>query len=421
MLRNESIVIDPLNLTVKTRGLLALLLQQHPEISFFDSAGMQTGNAPKYSVETPLTDPLDDSKFIICKQEVMLSHHIVRYIRSKKPEECRYAVYNRKELSSGFDGKVFKVEGTIKFVGADKHHIDLIYKPKDKSGKMRKVKRMVTLPKPNNDKRTQNEKAQLEYDKCVAIDEKSGVKKPILTADNSTAALIMRFHEGKELFNPLIKDIEGYWCKKKSSRQNYKFTDIERLQLAIDVGEAIMKIHANGVIHRDIKPENIIINRRSKDKPIVVIDFTLAKFKNEKVDIESLGSPNYMSPEAIDNETTDEKSDAYAYAVILGFLFQRIMSYHSAGKYKSYSIEQKNRIQKVINLGKEIDPSQRASIPMIVAELKAILEEVKAKPATTIQAAQTPAYADHQTAYDHGYDYDYHDDGARRDHFRNSY
>lgn len=70
--------------------------------------------------------------------------------------------------------------------------------------------------------------------------------------------------------------------------------------------------HRKGVIHRDIKPHNIML---TKDKQLKIMDFGLAiilsDYKSGETGIIS-GTPHYMSPEQIQGEKVDHRTDIYS-------------------------------------------------------------------------------------------------------------
>jgi len=92
-----------------------------------------------------------------------------------------------------------------------------------------------------------------------------------------------------------------------------KFNTLKGLNYLITICEALDFVGRNNIIHRDIKPANIMIN----DKGIVkIVDFGVAKIvdvnedENKKEGI--VGSPYYISPEAIDGRQLDIRSDIYS-------------------------------------------------------------------------------------------------------------
>jgi CheY-like chemotaxis protein len=92
-----------------------------------------------------------------------------------------------------------------------------------------------------------------------------------------------------------------------------KFNTLKGLNYLITICEAMDFVSKNNIIHRDIKPANIMIN----DKGILkIVDFGVAKIVDVDGDSNSkegiVGSPYYISPEAIEGSPLDLRSDIYS-------------------------------------------------------------------------------------------------------------
>ncbi len=100
----------------------------------------------------------------------------------------------------------------------------------------------------------------------------------------------------------------------------------ERLELFVQVCQAIQHAHQKGVIHRDIKPSNVLVRWHDGVAVPKVIDFGIAKAATGGLGGDStftafdqfLGTPAYMSPEqAAGGLDVDTRSDIYSLGVLL--------------------------------------------------------------------------------------------------------
>jgi WD40 repeat protein/serine/threonine protein kinase len=96
--------------------------------------------------------------------------------------------------------------------------------------------------------------------------------------------------------------------------------DLESAALLLDqVASALAVAHRNHIIHRDIKPANILLD---EDGNGYVADFGLAKdLDNGAVAISQpgdvVGTPDYLSPEQVRNESVTPRSDIYSLGLVL--------------------------------------------------------------------------------------------------------
>jgi serine/threonine protein kinase/Flp pilus assembly protein TadD len=101
----------------------------------------------------------------------------------------------------------------------------------------------------------------------------------------------------------------------------------ERLELFLDVCQAVQHAHQKGIIHRDIKPTNVLVVS-DDGKPLVkVIDFGVAKAVGQQLTDKTIytqltqlvGTPLYMSPEQAGESALDidTRSDIYSLGVLL--------------------------------------------------------------------------------------------------------
>ena len=100
------------------------------------------------------------------------------------------------------------------------------------------------------------------------------------------------------------------------------------LKIAISLTEALRVAHEKGVIHRDLKPANVMIDQEGRVK---VLDFGLAKLRRSDFDEGSslmateamtqegviLGTIPYMSPEQIQGEVVDQRTDIFSMGIMI--------------------------------------------------------------------------------------------------------
>jgi eukaryotic-like serine/threonine-protein kinase len=101
----------------------------------------------------------------------------------------------------------------------------------------------------------------------------------------------------------------------------------ERLELFIQVCQAIQHAHQKGIIHRDIKPSNILVTQHDDVAVPKVIDFGIAKATTGQLTDKTvftafaqfIGTPAYMSPEQaqMSGLDVDTRADIYSLGVLL--------------------------------------------------------------------------------------------------------
>ncbi|KAI3867547.1 hypothetical protein MKX03_010066 [Papaver bracteatum] len=91
-----------------------------------------------------------------------------------------------------------------------------------------------------------------------------------------------------------------------------------RLRIALDVAKGINYLHCLSppIVHWDLKSPNLLVD---KNWTVKVCDFGLSRFKaNTFLSSKSVaGTPEWMAPEFLRGEPSNEKSDVYSFGVIL--------------------------------------------------------------------------------------------------------
>ncbi len=101
----------------------------------------------------------------------------------------------------------------------------------------------------------------------------------------------------------------------------------QRLELFIDVCQAVQHAHQKGIIHRDLKPSNVMVTVHDGRPVAKVIDFGVAKAVGQQLTertvytalTQLVGTPLYMSPEQaeLSSQDVDTRSDVYSLGVLL--------------------------------------------------------------------------------------------------------
>jgi len=100
-----------------------------------------------------------------------------------------------------------------------------------------------------------------------------------------------------------------------------------RLELFVQVCNAVQHAHQKGIIHRDLKPSNVLVTLDDGRPAPKVIDFGIAKAVSQPLTEKTIltnfaqliGTPLYMSPEQAEStgQDIDTRSDIYSMGVML--------------------------------------------------------------------------------------------------------
>ncbi|MGA9295321.1 MAG: protein kinase [Ignavibacteriaceae bacterium] len=124
---------------------------------------------------------------------------------------------------------------------------------------------------------------------------------------NSRLFISMEYVEGRTL-----KDKKDYLSEK------------QKLEISVQVAEGLAAAHEKEIVHRDIKPENIMIRI---DGIAQIMDFGLAKIYTDKNASRltkvgtTMGTLGYMSPEQIQGQDVDYRTDIFSFGIVLYELF----------------------------------------------------------------------------------------------------
>ncbi len=229
-------------------------------------------------------------------------------------------------------------------------------------------------------------------------------------SDPHIAALYDILEEQGDIFL-VMEFVEGCNLRQLLARET-KLKDF--LAIAIQATEGLRAAHVRRIIHCDIKPENIMISSSGQVK---ILDFGVARqlsaqgggltsFTSETMKLS--GTPGYMAPEVMLDNSPDEKSDIFSLGVVfyealcgehpfrMRTVFETADSvlHTEPTPLASFGVEQ--RLSDIIGRMMVKDPAQRyQSVSEIIADLQ---EFAKTTPSETViwraraEAAKPPAW-----------------------------
>ncbi len=174
--------------------------------------------------------------------------------------------------------------------------------------------------------------------------------------DHHNLIKVLDFGTAGDNFYISFEYFEGKNLRKVINEDN--LSDKQKIQLSIQLFEALNAAHKNGVIHRDIKPENILVNTELELK---IADFGLALarddlFLTHKSSI--VGTPGYMSPEQIRGQKLTPQTDLFSSGIVIYELF--------TGNNPFIGNDINDTINNILNFNIDKDVKQISSIPFEV-------------------------------------------------------
>ena len=131
-------------------------------------------------------------------------------------------------------------------------------------------------------------------------------------------------------------------------------------QLACGLADALVAVHAAGVVHRDLKPSNVMLVH---DTP-VVIDFGIAQGPDAtRLTMTGMfmGTPGYLAPEVIEGRPSSEASDVHAWGATVGYAATGRPPF-GTGSYETI-------FYRIVNGQADLGGAPAALIPLLAAAL----------------------------------------------------
>ncbi|XP_037419748.1 serine/threonine-protein kinase EDR1-like [Triticum dicoccoides] len=179
-------------------------------------------------------------------------------------------------------------------------------------------------------------------------------------------------------------------------RPGCQIDEKRRIKMAIDVAKGMNCLHTSvpTIVHRDLKSPNLLVDNNWNVK---VCDFGLSRLKHSTFlsSKSTAGTPEWMAPEVLRNEQSNEKCDVYSFGVILWELATLRMPW--GGMNPMQVVGAVGFQDRRLDIPKEIDPlvariiwecwqkdpNLRPSFAQLTTALKTVQRLVSPSPAET--------------------------------------
>lgn len=137
---------------------------------------------------------------------------------------------------------------------------------------------------------------------------------------NERIAQTLDFGQSDGLLYMVMEYVDGESLAALLDRQT-SLPPARALPLFLDIAQALVHAHGNGILHRDLKPANVIVVQSGEGESAKLVDFGIAKIQGATKTITDpsaiVGSPVYMSPEQCKSQQADARSDIYSFGCLM--------------------------------------------------------------------------------------------------------
>ena len=201
----------------------------------------------------------------------------------------------------------------------------------------------------------------------------------LLTLNNPNIVKFLNFYENEDGVFLITEYVDGITLDDFINNKNGLIVEDRIYELFNQILDAFAYAHHSGIVHRDIKPANIMLTSDQEGNFVVkILDFGIARIISESNDDEKglvVGTPLYMSPEQMQGENLDKRSDIYSLGVLLHQMLTGRAPYNTTTltdlelqqkvvedplpRMKEYYQYISDRMQKVVDKATAKDPAAR--------------------------------------------------------------
>ncbi|PUZ61466.1 hypothetical protein GQ55_4G279300 [Panicum hallii var. hallii] len=181
---------------------------------------------------------------------------------------------------------------------------------------------------------------------------------------------------------------------------NHQLDERRRLRMAFDVACGMNYLHncSPVIVHGDLKSKNLLVDEKWVVK---VCNFGLSRIKHSTFLFKQDETPEWMAPEVLRNEPSDEKCDVFSYGVILWELCTLLQPWEGMNPMQvvgAVGFRQRRldipgsvdpAVAEIIKRCWQTDPRLRPSFSVIMAALRPLLENMPANQPTRKRTQQT--------------------------------
>ncbi len=235
--------------------------------------------------------------------------------------------------------------------------------------------------------------------------------KAVAALNHPSIVTIHSVEEAEGLHFLIMELVEGTSLDRRVGEDGMPLTEL--FDLAIPIAGALAAAHERGVVHRDLKPGNVMV---TEGEQVKILDFGLAKLvpatgqasRSPPATLTGegriLGTLTYMSPEQIQGQPVDARTDIFSLGIVLYRMATGRLPFHGQNMpalmssllrdtpppVTALNPEVPDRLARVVERCLEKDPRRRWQSALdLASELRDLRQEVESgeTPASSVTAA----------------------------------